>query len=231
MEFLTWYNVIFLIPIVLGLLAAAAACMGIGGGEADHDIDHDLDHDVEHGVEGHGEHGEHAVHGDGGKYVDIMSMIGVGRVPLSIILTMLNLIFGFTGLAVNLIFAHILPPYLYFWVSLVVATLVAFIGTGKAARLVQRFMPTNESYCPKRSDLVGITGKLVFDTTPEQGEIKIYVDNALMQVSCRTNGERIKADTEVTITDYIRDQNVYIVERDPFDKLQDPTKAPGTTEK
>jgi hypothetical protein len=116
--------------------------------EGDADMDHDLDvatgSDLDHDVDVHTEapsgleHEMHIGHTDGdhddSMLLRSLSVLGFGKVPVSVLMTCLMVIFGTTGLICNGLFESVLPwkwaPTLYFWPSLAAAVVVAISLTG-----------------------------------------------------------------------------------------------------
>lgn len=234
-QLFAWYNLIFYIPILGGILMAVGSAMGLGGGDAGDDMDHDVAHDVADDV-GHDLAGDHHVGGDhdtdGGKIIHawddahhqpgfvfgVFSILGVGRAPLTVILMLAGLTFGGTGVILNGILAPILvSPWVYVWVSIAGATASMVTLTGMSARAIARLIPTSETYLVKRQDLVGRTGKLVLDATPDSGVLQAYDrERNLHQVTCRTREGRIPSGCEVLVVDYLAEESTYIVEVNPL---------------
>jgi len=117
-------------------------------------------HDVSHGSR------EFTVHHGPSLTLRLLSVLGLGKVPVSILMTCLMVIFGATGLIANGLFSHVLPwswgPTVYFWPSLGSALLVSFTLTGTVAKGLSRIMPTTETYASGPEDLIGSVGIAVF---------------------------------------------------------------------
>jgi hypothetical protein len=97
-EVLAWYNVIFYVAIIMGMAFVLVSAMGLGAdGDADLDVDGDGELDMEVETDGHGE---------SDVFQKVLSLFGVGRCPLSIVIFSALLIFGGTGVILNFIFAH-----------------------------------------------------------------------------------------------------------------------------
>jgi membrane protein implicated in regulation of membrane protease activity len=148
--------------------------------DMDHDIHADMDHDVEHDLDAHVGHGdvhhggvEHEVHDHhvsahaGNSFaLRALSVLGLGKVPVSILFTTMMVLFGATGLACNGLFGSVFPwgwaPNVYVWPSLGVAVLLSLTLTGSIAQLLNRIMPTSETYAIREDDLVGRIGELLY---------------------------------------------------------------------
>ena len=87
-----------------------------------------------------------------------LAILGFGKVPVSILMTCLMVIFGSTGLIANGLFESVAPwswaPVVYFWPSLALALLTSLTLTGTVARGLNRIMPTRET-CGHRGEWSG----------------------------------------------------------------------------
>lgn len=149
---------------------------------ADHDVsvehdvaaEHDLGadhgavagHEAPTGVE-HEVHGEHFVeHHETSLLLRGLTVLGFGKIPLSLLVTSLMVLFGVSGLAANTVFGYLLPfkwaPVVYVWPSLGIAVLVGLSLTGMTARGLARLMPTSETYAILPEELVGLVGIAVY---------------------------------------------------------------------
>lgn len=207
---LSWQNLLFLIPIAAGLLLAIGTAMGFGG-EAEHDVDADADADADTDADGDGDSDNDSV-GD-----KALSLFGIGRVPLGIILMTAFLIFGCVGVASNAFLAPLLrAPVLYGLVSLGVAFTAMVLLTGRVARLVSRLMPTTETYTVSKNDLVGVSGTLVLPATATSGLAQVYDhDKNLHQIICVSSEGDLPKGSEILVIDYSAEKGVYTVVKNP----------------
>ena len=220
---LEWYNLVFYIALVVGVLFALGSAFGVGS--HDHDADHEPGHGA--GTHDHGDAGKHLglekvapsdasqreLHGQGSWFSDIL---GVGRVPFTIIVMLLFILFGGVGVMANLVLSRLLESaYLFFPLSAITASAAAFFLTGRMARLINRVMPTSESYNVTKLDLVGRTGKVVATAEGDYAvaSIKDHEGN-VQQISCRTGGGKLPVGQEILVLEYDRDKDQYLVE--PF---------------
>lgn len=236
-QLLAWQNVIFYIPLLFGLLMVIAAAMGIGG-ETDHDIDHDfdcdhdveldahadVDHDVDHDLDHDHDHdhdsGKH-VHSGTNLMFKVFSLLGVGKVPLSIILMIVGLVFGGSGMVANQILAPILiAPAAYGWISVIVACTATVLITGPLAHLINRIMPSTESYNVTKEDLCGQTGTLTLPASSSSG-LAIVRDHEgnVHNIRCRTVEGTLPKNANILVVDFDTDNGLYRIVEDPSSGL------------
>ena len=208
MDILTWWNLIFILPFALGVLYVLLLASGLSIGDHDTDADGlddggaDLDGDHDLGVAG-----------------SILGAIGVGRVPLPIILTSLALTWGFTGWASNLLLSRTPAVEGYFpLLSIAAATLAAFGFTGVATRVMARILPSTQSYGARNHDFVGQLAVARLTITDTFGRAFLYDTNGTPQeVTCRvqTGETPIAGGARVLLYDYDRDRDMFLVCPDP----------------
>lgn len=219
-ELLAWYNIIFILPIGLGIMLALGSALGMGGHDAaaDHDMDHDLDHGVDHGTEhDHDASHDHGV-GKGPSFLmSAASILGVGRAPVMVVLMMATLIFGALGFILNqALKTYLLTPYIYFWISLGVAFFGMILLTGKAASVISHLMPTMETAIVTKHDLVGQCGKLLVPTDAVSGFAQVKDgEGNVHNLPCRTEQGRLATGKDVLVTDYDAKSGKYVVVERP----------------
>lgn len=262
MELLHWQNLVFLIPLAVGLIFAIGTACGIGGDhdhdiDADHDldldhdidvdadvaVDHDLDldHDVEvgHDVDadadadhdldgdhdteaGHDTDAEHDQEVDKSNPLDAvrktryrdpawlkaLGLIGVGKAPLTVVLTVLNLMFGGLGMAGNLTMGRS-----WFWWTFAGALICAILIGGRISNAVGKIVPKTETYCATKADLVGRFGTILLRTDGQFGQVHVRDQYGnLYRVLCRTcDGQTIPTGKQVVLVDFDKDSNSYLV--------------------
>ncbi len=208
---------------------AADAGHGLGGGHVA-DLVHGVEvgHDLAagHADVGHGAAGSHELadgsHHEAPLVVRALSVLGFGKVPLSILMTCLMVIFGAAGLISNGLFESVLPwkwaPTLYFWPSLCFATVVAFGLTGSIARGLNRIMPTSETYAQRPEDLVGRMGTTVYGLrSGQKGVVTVKDEGGTWQrVAAVPTVDEIARDTEVILVRYHREGDYYDVGPSPL---------------
>ena len=214
----------------------------------DHDVDTDLDHDItvehdlEHDLETEGEvHAEvvqdvHDIHHLGAEHevhelahdhepsllTRALSVLGFGKVPVSVLMTTMMVIFGATGLIANNIFADMLPwswaPTVYVWPSLALAVLTSLGLSGSVARGLSRLLPTKETYAVTEEELVGQVGVSIYGLPGEaRGLINVKdTGGTLHQVMGRSMDGIVRKGTEVLLVRYHRSEDYYDVAASPL---------------
>jgi hypothetical protein len=124
-------NTVFVASLALMLLIGAVEVIGLGAGSFGVDLDAD---------------------GAGG---DLLAWLGVGRVPLLILLVVFLAIFGTIGLAVQQVAAGVTGAPLSAWAAAPIAALLAFPVTGIAARGLARVLPGEETSAIELDELLG----------------------------------------------------------------------------
>ena len=201
---LRWETLVFVAPLAFGVALVAGLAFGLGA-DADGDLDADADGDLDSDAKIHLD-----AHGNG-----LLGLLGVGRIPLSMLLLTLSILFGATGLATNALLFEKLPGT-YGLFALLAATLVSLVGTGRIASFVARVAPTMETYRVSRRDLVGRTGHAIVELNAQDGiaQVKDHEGN-VQQVRVRTDGGEISKGAAVLVVDYSREGGWYLVT--PFD--------------
>lgn len=197
-----WWNLMFLVPLGLALLYLGVYSLsGWTFGEGlDHDFDADADADVHldadvdadadadvHADLDHasadGDHDAEA-EGNGGTpvWLAILSLLGVGRIPVSLVLMVLGLTWGLVGFGANRVIGGERP-----WaVSLPVAAVSAVVVSNVTAKLVRRYLPLNETYAVPRHNLLGRTGQAIYAIDETFGMATVHdATGTLHQVTCR----------------------------------------------
>lgn len=187
--FLTaWYNLPFTALLGLSIFVAVLQLSGLGGdddshGDADADVDADvdgdldLDHDLAHDVDHDVDHGGDAGHGES---FSILSFIGVGKVPLLVVLLILFSSVGLLGWLMHGIIQSVLGmfPGFLILVTLPVATVGGSVITSRTARFIGQLIPPLTSTASRAQTLVGMTGTV---TSP-------FVDEKYGMVHLRDRG-------------------------------------------
>ena len=221
---LAWHDLMFALPLAIGIaMAAGVALGGLHGQQGDTDTGH--------GDAGHADAG-HDLHHDAHS-VDLnlpnqparrplgralWILLGLGRVPLSLVMMVGPLLFGATGWILNAILATVIAaPHVYVWLSLAGATIVSLLATGVLAHLIGRWLPLNESFSTRNEDLVGCVGHLVHAASPITGLAHVHDRRGnLQQVQCRTEDGALAKGAEVLLVSFDDRTQRFIVSQDPL---------------
>lgn len=201
-ELLTWWNLLFLLPLVAGLLLILLQMSGVA---SEHEADHDSD------GEGGGHMGESD---DDSLLARAASLLGVGRVPTSIVVTTFLLLWGFCGWATLQIVAPALGGPLAVAPATAVALAGSLAGTRLFTRLVSKALPPSESYATGRRELIGHEGEALFAINETFGRARVRDDYGnLQEVSCRieSGATAVNPGDRVWLRRYDEAQDAYVV--------------------
>jgi membrane protein implicated in regulation of membrane protease activity len=194
--------------------------------DVDHDVDHDADHDADHDVSHDHDHdhdhetGHEADHHiEHGIFYNFLTLLGIGRCPLSIIVMSFCFLFAIIGLSSNLLLKGILPiPIVFGTISYGFSLIAGFFLTGTLARFIGRVLPTKETYVHQCTDLVGKTGKAVYDFKDDKGFIQIYdASDTLIEKPAVCFESQIKKGQQVIISRWDKAHNRFLVVAIPQD--------------
>ncbi len=202
-DLLAWWNLIFLLPFAtaVGYLLLVA----LGGLHFDHDVEMDHDHDLDGEADN--------------LFLQTLGILGVGKVPLSMILMSFCLIWGFVGWVCNEGFSQILPAPWFVVASVVTTFVVTLACTRVVASTVGRIFPSTESYGSTHQDLVGKLAAVRFTLTEgSRGSATLYDNHkTFLEVPCRLmDGEEpISSGEQVILCAFDEDAAVFEVCRAP----------------
>jgi hypothetical protein len=141
-------NLPFAVALTLMLMIGIVEAVGLGAGAAQFDVDADA--------------------GGGGALLD---WLGVGRVPLLMLLVVFLAAFGLLGLALQQAVGPLSP-----WIAAPAAALAALPVTGIGARGLARIMPGDETTAVSLDTLVGRRGTITVGTarrgSPAQARVR-----------------------------------------------------------
>jgi membrane protein implicated in regulation of membrane protease activity len=178
---------------------------------------------VPHGATALQVHEGHVAEGhadaSGSLLMNLLSFLGLGKIPISLALMIFLFVWGISGFAIN--------SALYGWlgaspilgvISMPIALLVSVLLTGAFAATIGRLIPKSDAAHHRRSDLVGRSGEAIYDIDSQFGMANVRGDQGdLFQIPCRTREGvgRISKGTRIVIFDYDREKSVFYVA--PFD--------------
>jgi len=223
---LEWQNLVFVLPIVLALVLLGLSLLGSLG---DHDVnvDHDvgMDHDIDHDVDVH-VGGDNAMPHDLDHDIDtshdvstinlMLSALGIGKVPLSILGFCWLMIFGFVGITLNAVWKGLFDSInILVIISAGIALFSSLTLTGFLAKLIAKVMPKSESYGETLSDFINREAEVRYTVTSSSGTITLYDKYHNLQTlvarldpSCK---DAIPPDTKVLILSYSSQDGEFLV--------------------
>lgn len=136
------YNLPFAIAFVLLFLIAFAQVVGLGDLIGDHDAHADIDH------------------GHAGPVEGLTSVLGIGRVPFLVWLSLLLLMFSGLGITGQFVLHMLSGSMMAPLPASGLVALPAVLLTAGAARLLAPIMPRDETTAVDISDLLGKRGKV-----------------------------------------------------------------------
>src|SRR5690348_5652436 len=156
-----WWNLIFTLPFGIGLLPlllqifsfARPAHVGHGVSSGHHHLPHIGGHHLPqaghghvstHGASGHDaalnthHDASHSANAESSGVVSrLLSGLGLGKVPVMLVVSIFCFIWGASGVAANQVFSRMLyAPALYIWPSLFCAFSLAYVSTGGLTRII-----------------------------------------------------------------------------------------------
>jgi membrane protein implicated in regulation of membrane protease activity len=235
---LAFVLVVLTITSVLSLVGGGLGALSHGFGvHVDHDVDVDVDHDVhlEHDVDvDHDVDLDHDLDvdhdgevspveragavsrgqiGAGGHGVVVSSLValGVGRAPLVMLLQILLLFWGLIGLGMHQAL-HVQGPGALVW-SIPLTLVLSVVGTRTFAQVFGRFFKTFETAVLKRDEIVGRSGTVVYDVTPEEGTVSVRDEHGtLHRVRARSSNGALASGKQIIVLGYDPAQNLYQVD-------------------
>jgi hypothetical protein len=200
MQLLEWYNLIFELPLGLGLLYLAFFTVsGFTFGDADTDagLDHDMDVDAHADIDAdHDADLSHDVDSDSdadqtdahapSPFLAALSWIGIGQMPLSLVLMILLISFGTFGFAAMRIQSgHSIEPSVL--IAIAVAVIASTLITHYIASILGRTIFSTDIVARRRHELLGSHGEALYDINENFGMVVGRDDRGeLFQVACRT---------------------------------------------
>jgi hypothetical protein len=100
-------------------------------------------------------------------------------------------VWGFTGLVSNQLFAKVFPlPGLFILPSLGISLATSLLLTSVLSQGIARLMPSVETYLTSREDLLGKTGRALYEINQASGAA-VVLDNESnrVQIKCRIEAE------------------------------------------
>ncbi|MCX5691369.1 MAG: DUF1449 family protein [Planctomycetota bacterium] len=225
MQLLELHNVILALPLLVAVLLVLGMALGIPF--MHHDVHAAGFHVADTGALG--DHGPH-LHGDApageGWFIQVLSFLGIGRVPFMMTLLSWFMIWGSSGLIIN----QARPRASDHLVSTVLMCLVLELtGTGWVARMIARLLPSVESYATVNEQLKGARGDVLHDVTESGGTVRLLdASGNLRDVSVilRPGQRDIGRGEEVVLGRFDAAREVFEVEVLEMAGSREPVNAP-----
>jgi hypothetical protein len=141
-------NLPFAVALVLMLLIGAVEAAGLGGAAVD----------LDHGGEG-------------------LAWLGLGRVPLLVVLVVFLALFGVIGLAIQQVAAALAGDPLSPWLAAPAAAFAALPLTGVASRGLARILPRDETTAVPLETLIGRVGTITLGEAREGSPARARVED------------------------------------------------------
>lgn len=206
-----WYNWPFLFPLALGLLYIVLDTV-LGGLSELLGLDGDMDFDGDGDIDGAGDL-------DHGGALSGLLWLGMGKVPLSIILEVLFISFGCIGLLVNALWSEVSPD-ITLWLSLPAALVLASLGsmtlTHFSASTLARWLPDDSTITRKAGGWKSEVGTVISKVTALAGQIRIEGSGTTPAVVLNVKKhpsapDDIPQGTQVVVLEYLEASNCYLV--------------------
>jgi Protein of unknown function (DUF1449) len=176
----------------------------------EHDVDADADTDADAHADGHDAQGSGS---HGSTLLTLLSWLGIGRVPLSMVLMILVMTWGVIGFCANqATFGWSLDRSVP--VSIAIAGIGSLLITRVVTMLVARYLPTNETYARRRHELLGSTGEAMYPIDSTFGMVYGRDDRGeSFQVACRIEANQpvIAKGTAVQLVGYNAKEQLFFV--------------------
>lgn len=223
----TWANAPYTTSLLVVVFSLLFQLVGlVPWAEGDHALEGDAgDADGGHALAAHGHHDLDAGHdvdtdADGDHHQDadgerggFLALLGVGKVPLSIVLQTLFMMFGLVGVSATTLIAwmtgHLAISYLA--LSAPIAMVGGLVLSMATVRTVARVVPSVSGQAHTRRELVGQSGVVISSkVSAEFGEVRLQDPTGrTLRLICYTGTEEplIPEGTEVVITDWDRERD------------------------
>ncbi len=230
---LLWQNLVFEIPLLLGIVLALGVAAGGGHDSAGHDIGHDSG--LGHSLGGHDAHHDHDHDDDHNQLKHLrpdlapqvrgartslprglLVILGIGKVPITVSLMLLMLVFGAAGYCGNKVLTESgMSIEVGVWISLVGAGALSLLIHRLIAGFVARILPTTETYALTADQLVGCCGIVTLSVDENYGQAQVRdLRGDLQQIGCKTTNGALTKGSPILIQSYDSLRRIYTVSAD-----------------
>jgi len=217
-----WYNLPFTLALLLFLGLSALQFLGLGGEQdADIDADLDVDLDVEADVDLDADiEADTDIDTDTNGlpfFTALMGFLGVGKVPLTIILLLLLGGFGFAGWITNNILLNIFSSYPSWGIipAILIGIVIGIVISSQIGGLLGKALPSKSTTATSLKRLVGTRGRVVSPQINDKyGQVKVTdKGSTLITVFAVTDPGKtpIKNDKTVLLVEYDEERKLFIV--------------------
>lgn len=224
------YNIPFLLALAASLIFAALQIFSGGDSDTDADvdadvdvdadIDADIDVDADAGIDTHmdihGDAAPAASGGDGGSLAQSMlAALGIGRVPIMLVLMAFLISFGSVGLLSNTTLTELLGRYpdLAIYPTLLGSGILALFITSSVSRLLAQLAP-NSSTAISLEQLVGRVGVVVSSSVSQTyGRVQVRDSFGSLHTvyAIIEEGDPVPDQSEVALLAYDAAQRRFVV--------------------
>jgi hypothetical protein len=175
----------------------------------DADADHDVDSDADQDADSDSDHDAD----DAPAWLTLISWLGVGRVPLSVLLMILLMSWGFAGFVTNAFLnEHKFADWQLAVFSIPIALIASTLFTRMFARLIAAYFPTTSAPVMRRHQLLGSVGEAILPIDDNFGMAAVRNDlGQLYQVSCRAESVSIPTGAKVQLVAYTAKSHTFHV--------------------
>jgi membrane protein implicated in regulation of membrane protease activity len=232
---LQWWNLVYLLPFLFGFLVLLMQAAGLAGKDLDLSVEGDAHlelgaaSDVAVDVDAEAEVAHDLVPiGEGHVELSLVwkaaSLMGVGKVPLSVLMMSFCFTWGGFGLVLNASLRALFPRTLVFFpLSLVGTFLLSLFSTVLLSKFLVTFLPSFSSTSSRTKDLVGRIGRSMYRIRPGvEGVIRVddQYGNQLQFSAFHEGTMEIAGETEVLLVRFDSEKKAFEVELAPEELRQ-----------
>jgi len=195
---LQWYNLVFILPLGLAILYLLVMSIGMLPFGMDSDLDLDFDADVDLDVDVDLDLDFDAdvdadVDVDAGSALKALSILGIGKVPLSITIVSMLLLWGVIGWTSNSFLEEFIQTSTaYASISLAAAFIGSILLTSLISKGLVKILPSTETYASSREDLIGRVGTAISSVDSRFGRVRVLdAHRSMIDVTCVVDSEEI----------------------------------------
>ncbi len=186
--------------------------------DVDLDLDADMDVDLDTEADLDVDRDVHIAAGEGlSTWASFLSFVGIGQAPMTLVLLLLFVTFGFAGWVLNGVVVSLFNAYPGIAIAgtLPLSALSSLLLTSRLSRLLNRVAPAVSTTAMSRKQLVGLRGVVVSAQVSERfGQVRVQDrSGASLTVFARVEPEQppIARDSEVVIVAYDEKTHTYTV--------------------